>query len=205
MESRIFGLPRNPEEEKVAQGAERRLDKLSAQPREGRDQLRRAAVVAAIAASISLTAGAGSAEAHKRKIERRTTVQFEELPGSTGDRVYGQVSLGSQPQEPFYAAGGPPTARAAGIAGKCLAGKKVLIKHTLTAEGGGSDPPTLVGTATTDAQGAWQFTSYEAAGANQLLFDTFQIEVVKTRLAPKNFRHKHVCKGAFGNKTVFSP
>jgi hypothetical protein len=61
-----------------------------------------------------------------------------------------------------------------------------------------------VRTVTTGPTGAWQ-TVYEASGASVLMFDTFQVEVSKTRLAPKNARHKHVCKGAYGNKTVFSP
>jgi hypothetical protein len=153
--------------------------------------------VAALAASVALIVSAGSADAHKRKVERWTTVQFQELSGSAGDRIYGQVNLGPKPEEPLMA-------RSAGIAGKCLSGQKVLIKHTLTAEGGGSDPPALIGTTTTNTTGAWEFTSYEASAANQLLFDSFQIEVAKTRLPPKNHRHKHVCLGAFGNTTVFS-
>jgi hypothetical protein len=152
---------------------------------------------------LTLTIGVATADGHKRKIQRWTTVQFQELPGASGDRVYGQVNIGAKPQEPIDG-GGEPLARSAGIAGRCLSGQKVLIKHTLTAEGGGSDPPSLIGTATTNASGAWEFTSYEAQAANQLLFDSFQIEVAKTRLKPKNARHKHVCKGAFGNVTVFS-
>jgi hypothetical protein len=151
-----------------------------------------------------LTIGVASADAHKRKVERWTTVQFQDLPGSSGDRVYGQVNLGAKPQEPIDGGGEPLLAHSAGIAGRCLAGQKVLIKHTLTAEGGGSDPVTLVGTTTTNATGAWEFTGYEASAANQLLFDSFQIEVAKTRLKPKNHRHKHVCLGAFGNVTTFS-
>jgi hypothetical protein len=161
--------------------------------------VRRGQVLLALAAALTLTIAVASADAHKRKVARWTTVQFQELPGASGDRVYGQVSIGAKPQEPIE-----PLARSAGIAGRCLSGQKVLIKHTLTAEGGGSDPPTLIGTATTNASGAWEFTSYEAQAANQLLFDSFQIEVAKARLKPKNARHKHVCKGAFGNVTVFS-
>jgi hypothetical protein len=166
--------------------------------------VRRGRVVLALAAAVALTISVAGADAHKRKIQRWTTVQFQDLPGSTGDRVNGQLNIGAKPQEPFEGGGEPLFARSAGIAGRCLAGQKVLIKHTLTAEGGGSDPPTLVGTATTNATGAWEFTSYEAQAANQLLFDSFQIEAAKTRLAPKNARHKHVCKGAFGNVTTFS-
>jgi hypothetical protein len=165
--------------------------------------VRRGRAFLALAAALTLTIGVASADAHKRKIQRWTTVQFQDLPGSTGDRVYGQLNIGAKPQEPIEG-GEPLFARSAGIAGRCLAGQKVLIKHTITAEGGGSDPPTLVGTTTTNATGAWEFTSYEAQAANQLLFDSFQIEVAKARLAPKNARHKHVCKGAFGNVTVFS-
>jgi hypothetical protein len=166
--------------------------------------VRRGRVLLAVAAALTLTIGVAGADAHKRKIQRWTTVQFQDLPGSTGDRVYGQVNLGAKPQEPIEGGGEPFLARSAGIAGRCLAGQKVLIKHTLTAEGGGSDPPTLVGTTTTNATGAWEFSSYEASAANQLLFDSFQIEVAKTRLKPKSHRHKHVCLGAFGNVTVFS-
>jgi hypothetical protein len=166
--------------------------------------VRRGQVLLALAAALTLTIAVGSADAHKRKVARWTTVQFQDLPGSTGDRVYGQVNIGAKPQEPIDGGGEPLLARAAGIAGRCLSGQKVLIKHTLTAEGGGSDQPTLIGTARTNATGAWEFTAYEAQAANQLLFDSFQIEVAKTRLAPKNARHKHVCKGAFGNVTVFS-
>jgi hypothetical protein len=165
--------------------------------------VRRGRVLLALAAALALTIGVASADAHKRKVARWTTVQFQDLPGSTGDRVYGQINIGAKPQEPFEG-GGEPLARSAGIAGRCLSGQKVLIKHTLTAEGGGSDKPALIGTARTSATGAWEFTSYEAQAANQLLFDSFQIEVAKTRLGPKNARHKHVCKGAFGNVTVFS-
>jgi hypothetical protein len=62
----------------------------------------------------------------------------------------------------------------------------------------------LVATTVTDATGVWQTTAYEASAANQLLFDAFFVEVVKKRLPPKNARHKHVCLGAFANKTVFS-
>jgi hypothetical protein len=166
--------------------------------------VRRGRVLLAVAAALTLTIGVAGADAHKRKIQRWTTVQFQDLPGSTGDRVYGQVNLGAKPQEPIEGGGEPFLARSAGIAGRCLAGQKVLIKHTLTAEGGGSDPPTLVGMTTTNATGAWEFSSYEASAANQLLFDSFQIEVAKTRLKPKSHRHKHVCLGAFGNVTVFS-
>jgi hypothetical protein len=157
----------------------------------------RLTLVAAIAAALVLTVGLGVASAHKRKFERHTTMAFEELPGSTGDRISGVVSLGPKPEEPF--------AVSAGLAGKCLAGQRVEIKHHLTVEGGGeAGPTTLVATATTDATGAWQTTAYEAAGANQLMFDTFLAEVVKKRLKPKNDRHKHVCIGAFENKTAFS-
>jgi hypothetical protein len=166
--------------------------------------MNRATIAVAIAATSILVLGVGDANAHKRKIERRTTVEFQDLPGATGDRVSGVVSIGREPEEPLYGSGEPLRARAAGIAGRCLEGQKVLIKHTLTPEGGGAAPPTVVATATTDAQGHWEVTSYEASGANQLMFDTFQIEVTKKRLRPKNVRHKHVCKGAFGNKTVFS-
>jgi hypothetical protein len=165
--------------------------------------MNRATIVAVIAATSILVLGVDGASAHKRKLERRTTVEFQDLPGATGDRVFGVVSIGREPEEPLYSSGEPHRARAAGIAGRCLEGQKVLIKHTLTPEGGGAAPPTVVARAATDAQGHWEAT-YEASGANQLMFDTFQIEVTKARLKPKNARHKHVCKGAFGNRTVFS-
>jgi hypothetical protein len=164
---------------------------------------RRVVLGVVVGAMSLLIAGAGSATAHKRKFERQTTVKFEDLPGSTGDRVSGQVALGRKPEEPLFGYSGP-LAWKAGLAAKCLSAQTVLIKHTLTAEGGGSDPPTLVATAITNATGAWQTTAYEASGANQLLFDSFQIEVAKKRLKPKNFRHKHVCIGAFANTTTFS-
>jgi hypothetical protein len=80
----------------------------------------------------------------------------------------------------------------------------VEIKHALTAEGGGRSQPTLVATAVTDATGARQTTAYEAKAANDLMFHSFHVEVVKKRLSPKDARHKHVCIGAFANKTVFS-
>jgi hypothetical protein len=160
----------------------------------------------ALALSISVT---GTAAAHKRKIDRQTTIQFQDLPGSSGDRISGVVSLGAPAEEPF----GPPTgepflqpsARAAGVAARCLGGATVTIRHRLTAEGGGSSGEgTVVATATTDGSGAWQTTAYEASGANQLLFDTFLIKVEKKRVKPKNDRHKHVCLGATANRTVFS-
>jgi hypothetical protein len=157
---------------------------------------------AAIVAALTFIVGLGDASAHKRKFERQTTVKFEDLPGSTGDRVSGQVALGRKPEEPVFYSGA--LAWKSGVAARCLSGQTVLIKHTLTAEGGGSNPPTLVATATTNAAGAWQTTAYEASGANQLMFDSFQIEVAKKRLKPKNLQHKHVCIGAFANTTTFS-
>lgn len=160
-------------------------------------------VLGVAAALLVLIAGAGSASAHKRKFERQTTVKFEDLPGSTGDRVSGQVALGRKPEEPVFGYSGA-LAWKSGVAARCLSGQTVLIKHTLTAEGGGSNPPTLVATAITNVTGAWQTTAYEASGANQLMFDTFQIEVAKKRLKPKNLQHKHVCIGAFANTTTFS-
>ena len=155
----------------------------------------------AIVAAMALCFGVGTANAHKRKTQRNTTILFQDLPGSTGDRIYGQLALGAAPEEPFSlampAAGG----------GNCLSGQKIEIEHNLTVgDGGGpAGPRTLVATAVTDATGAWETTAYEASGANQLLFDTFFAEAVKVRLKPKNDRHKHVCIGAFANKTVFSP
>jgi hypothetical protein len=166
----------------------------------------RLTVVLALAAVLAVTLGLGSAGAHKRKIPRQTTLAFEELPGSTGDRISGQVSIGSPPEQtdPGGGGGGEPLARTAGLAGSCLRGQRVLIKHNLTSEGGGGGEPTVVATAVTDATGAWQTTAYEASGANQFKFDTFKVEVEKKRMKPKNARHKHVCIGAFANKTVFS-
>jgi hypothetical protein len=169
-------------------------------------RISRTTIVVALAASLALTLGLGSAGAHKRKIPRQTTLVFEELPGSTGDRISGRVSIGSPPEEtdPGGGGGGEPLAATAGLAGSCLRGQRVLIRHNLTAEGGGGGPQTVVATAVTDATGAWQTTAYEASGANQLQFDTFKVEVEKKRMKPKNARHKHVCIGAFANRTVFS-
>jgi hypothetical protein len=130
------------------------------------------------------------ADAHKVKIQRSTTVGFEDLPGTTGDRVFGQVSIGAKSQ-----------ATSPALSARCLAGQQVLIKHTLTAPGGGSAPPKVIGSTTTDAQGAWEFTAYEANGASQLMYDTFQIEVPKHPLL-KNARHKHICLAASGFITV---
>jgi hypothetical protein len=164
----------------------------------------RLTIVVAIAATLVLTVGLSNAGAHKRKLARPTTLVFEELPGSSGDRISGQVSIGAPPEEAPPPEGGEPLARTAGLAANCLNGQRVEIKHNLTAEGGGSDPATVVANAVTNAQGAWQTTAYEARGANDLLFDSFHAEVVKKRLKPKNSRHKHVCIGAFANRTVFS-
>jgi hypothetical protein len=160
----------------------------------------RLTICVAIAAALAVTVGAGSAGAHKRKLQRQTTVVFEDLPGATGDRISGQVSVGRPPEEPPP----EPLARAAGLAASCLKGQRVEIKHAFTAEGGGGSAPTLVATAVTDASGAWQTTAYEARAANDLMFDSFHVEVVKKRVRPKNARHKHVCIGAFANRTVFS-
>jgi hypothetical protein len=165
----------------------------------------RLTIVVAIATTLVLTIGLSDAAAHKRKLERQTTVVFEELPGSSGDRISGVVSLGRPPDEGVPpGGGGEPLARTAGLAANCLKGQRVEIKHNTTAEGGGGGATSLVATAVTDAQGAWQTTAYEARAANDLLFDTFHVEVVKKRLPPKNARHKHVCLGAFASKTVFS-
>ena len=165
--------------------------------------MRRVGVLVAVVSLLSMAVGVSEAAAHKRKLPRITTVEFLDLPGSSGDRVSGVVSIGQKPADPIDG-GGEPLAHTSSLPAQCIANQKVLIKHTLTAEGGGSAQPTVVATAITDASGAWQSTSYEASGANQLLFDSFQIEVVKSRVPPKNGQHKHVCLGAFGNKTVFS-
>jgi hypothetical protein len=162
----------------------------------------RPVTVVALVVALTLTVGLSSASAHKRKIARQTTLVFEELPGSSGDRISGQVSIGS-PQEPPLD-GGEPLATTAGLAANCLRGQRVEIKHNLTAEGGGGGPTTVVANAVTNPQGAWETTAYEARAANDLMFDSFKVEVVKKRLPPKNSRHKHVCIGAFANKTVFS-
>jgi hypothetical protein len=160
----------------------------------------RLTIVLAIMGALALAVGVGGAGAHKKKSERVTTVDFQDVPGPGNDVVSGQVFVGPPPElDPVT---GEPVARAA-AAGNCLAGQQVLVKHTLTPEGGGAAPAVLVTKAVTDASGAWQAV-YEASGANVGMFDTFQIEVAKTRLKPKNARHKHVCIGAFGNKTAFS-
>jgi hypothetical protein len=159
----------------------------------------------AVAAALTLTVGIGSAGAHKKKTFTHTTIAFQALPGSTGDRISGLLSLGLPPEEPFASTALGPLASAA-ARGNCLRGTTVEITQFLTSEGGGqASTPTVVATATTDATGAWQTTAYEAAGANQLKFDTFKAMVEKKRLPPKNARHKHVCFGAGANKTVFSP
>jgi hypothetical protein len=142
---------------------------------------------------LTLFFGVQSAGAHTVKIQRATTVQFEDLPGSTGDRVFGQITIGAKSQSSFPA-----------LAARCLAGQEVLIKHTLTAPGGGSPPPQVVGRATTDVQGAWELTSFEARGFDVQKFDTFQIEVVKHKLGKKTKNGKHVCLGASGFVTVLS-
>jgi hypothetical protein len=157
--------------------------------------------VVAIAVALVLSMGAGTAAAHKRKLQRQTTLVFQDLPGSSGDSLSGKVSIGARPEEPLPP---EPLARSAGLAASCLKGQKVEIRHAFTAEGGGGSPPTLVATAITDATGAWQTTAYEARAANDLMFDSFHAKVVKTRIRPKNARHKHVCIGASASRTVFS-
>jgi hypothetical protein len=160
----------------------------------------RLTIVLAMMSVLALTVGVGGASAHKKKTERVTTVDFQDVPGPGNDIVSGQVFVGPPPE--LDPGTGEPLARTAG-AGNCLAGQQVLVKHTLTPEGGGAAPPVLVTKAVTGPTGAWQAV-YEASGANVGMFDTFQIEVAKKRLKPKNDRHKHVCIGAFGNKTAFS-
>jgi hypothetical protein len=163
-----------------------------------------------IAAALALTVGIGSAGAHKKKTFTKTTIAFQALSGSTGDRISGVVSLGLPPEEPEPSPPVEPSAlgplASAAARGNCVRGTTVEITQFLTSEGGGqASTPTVVATATTDATGAWETTAYEAAGANQLKFDTFKAKVVKKRLPPKNARHKHVCFGAGANKTTFSP
>ena len=153
----------------------------------------RRAVVVLIAGAVFALLGAQMAAAHTVKIKRSTTVAFTDLPGSTGDRVFGQLSINPKSQASFPA-----------LAARCLAGQRVLVKHTLTSPGGGSPPVTVLGTAITDATGAWEFTSYEASGFAQQKFDTFQIEVVKHPITKKTVGGKHVCLGASGFKTVLS-
>ena len=114
----------------------------------------RLTIVVVMAAALGLTGGIGTAGAHKRKLPRHTTVVFEDLPGSSGDRISGQVSIGA-PQEPPLE-GGLYLARSAGLAANCLKGQRVEIKHALTAEGGGGGAATLVATAVTNATGAWE-------------------------------------------------
>jgi len=152
--------------------------------------MRRAVIAGAAALSLAVVLGATTATAGDTgivRIKRSTTALFQDLPGSTGDRVYGQLSVSSGPAK---------------LASRCLAGQTVVIRHTFTKPGGGSTAPTLVATVTTDAQGAWESTSYEAAGATQLLYDTFQIEVPKHRVPPKTVRPKRVCLAATNFTTV---
>ena len=149
--------------------------------------------VFAMTMMLALFVGVQSAGAHTVKIERSITVEFQDLPGSTGDRVFGQVSISSRSQS-----------RTPALAARCLAGQQVQVKHTLTAPGGGSPPVTVLGTATTDAQGAWEFTSYEADGFGVQKFDTFQISVPKHKLGKKTKSGKHVCLGASDFVTVLS-
>ncbi len=169
-------------------------------------------IVAMIATSLLLTVGLGEASAKKRKIARQTTIVFEDLPGSSGDRISGQVALGSPPEEPF---GGEPLAAAAGGgAARCLAGQKVLVRDLIFAAAfqpltrattsQGTDRGNLVATATTDASGFWQTTSFEASAGNQGLFDKISVEVVKKPLKSNNPSKQTVCLGAFANQTVFS-
>lgn len=157
--------------------------------------MRRAAYLPVAGAVIALLVGAQmgaahSSAAHIVKIKRSTTVEFQDLPGATGDRVFGQVTVANS---------GSPA-----LAARCLAGQQVLIKHTLTAPHGGSEPAKVVGTATTDAQGAWEFDAYEAAGMSLQMFDTFQIEVPKHQVGNKSARGKRVCLAASGFATVYS-
>jgi hypothetical protein len=168
----------------------------------------RLSVLCAVAATLMMVVGPATAGAHKKKWERHTTVEFQDLPGSSGDRLSGVLSFGPEPEEPFFSAGPPAHAAAAA---NCIAGARVLIHHhafqaAIDRSAGKSQISQypVVATATTDSTGAWATTGYEASAANQLLFDQFNIEVVKTRLPPKNSRHKHVCLGAFADKTVFS-
>jgi hypothetical protein len=147
-------------------------------------------VVVAMAVIGAFMAVQGAAGAGSKKIvgvKRKITVQFQEVPGSTGDRVYGQLSASSGP---------------AGLRSTCLAGQTVQIRHTLTKPGGGSPPPDLIATVKTDPQGAWELDSYEAAGATQQRYDTFLVKAVKHRLTPKHSAVKRVCFGAFGFITV---
>ena len=72
---------------------------------------------------ISGGAGADGGNRHRRRsqrLPRQTTVVFEDLPGSSGDRISGQVSIGA-PQEPPPEGGGY-LARSAGLATNCLQG-----------------------------------------------------------------------------------
>jgi hypothetical protein len=155
--------------------------------------MKRAAVLLLAAAVTALLVGPQIANAHSVRIKRSTTVEFQDLPGATGDRVFGQLSIAAKSQ------GSSPA-----LASRCLAGQQVLIKHTLTAPHGGSEPVKVLGTAITDAQGAWEFTSYEANGISQAMFDTFQIEVPKHPIGKKSPRHQHICLAASGFVTILS-
>ena len=155
--------------------------------------MRRATVLLVGGILMAVMVGVQGAAAHDARISRTATVQFQDLPGATGDRVFGQLSIGQKSQSSFPA-----------LAARCLAGQRVVIKHTLTAPGGGSAPPQVLGTATTDAQGAWEFSGYEANGLSVGKFDTFQIQVMKHPIGKKSHRHHHICLGANGFVTVLS-
>jgi hypothetical protein len=166
----------------------------------------------ALAAALTLALGMGSASAKTLKrvvVPRQTTIQFTDLPGSSGDRISGVVSLGQPPQDPDDAMNSEPLAAKAGFnnPAKCLANQTVQIRHNLTAgEGGGPiTEPTVVATTKTDANGAWQ-AFYEASGANQLIFDTFTAEVIQRKYVKKTKKGKKklICNYAFRTTTVFS-
>lgn len=168
-------------------------------------------IIALMAASLLLTVGLGDASAKKRHVARHTTIDFQEGPQGSPDRISGQVLLGPEPQEPINFVGERLAAAAGGGAARCLAGQKVLIRDTifaaalrpLTRAGTSQLTGTVVATTVTDAQGFWQVTTFDAKAANQLLFDKIGVEVVKKPLKSKG-GSQTVCDGAFANKTVFS-
>jgi hypothetical protein len=159
--------------------------------------------------SLLTATGASGAKKKTRSVERQTTIEFTDLPGSSGDRISGQVQLGARPEGPEECSPlpcEPLMARASALTpSRCLKGQRVEIRQHYTGEGGGSVPgsePTLVATATTDASGAWQTTAYEASGANRNLFDVLTAGVPYR--AYKKGSKRLICLKASETRTVFS-
>jgi hypothetical protein len=175
------------------------------------DRMPHRIIIATMATALLLTVGLGQASAKKRHVARHTTIDFQEGPQGSPDRISGQVLLGPEPQEPGFFLGEPLAAAAGGGAGRCLAGQKVLIRDTifaaalrpLASAGTSQLTGTVVATTTTDAQGFWQVNSFNAQAGNQALFDKIGVEVVKKPLKSKG-GSQTVCDGAFASKTFFS-